>query len=852
MAWRCPAFAIGSPLAAIALAAGMMAAALTSPAQAQTTPSDSASFSGGQLLTQLGVTEQYRPDYPTALIDHRLVFAQYDKTGNAKEIISLDPETREGSVIASGLQNPEKIFFSDSAVTVVLEAGRLTVFDNATRKRRFHTRLPYEVKAATVVGNELWAAGSPAFALGLSRYDLSTGAKISERVSERSPGGSQPIFWKDKLVGVISGQVALYDDNLAQLASAPAPKSEIYGNLGCTVHAPTVHDDLLIYQVSCGRIVVFDLKRFTALYELERFDPSPFVAFDVVGDKLFVVPTEEQRKPRNGAVFDLATGRRLAVLPIDASGIAIRGGVMAAYLPRLSDEKRPIGFYRIDVSALGEAAQDKAVVEAHARAAAILERSGSVEDAIDAIEGASLEPLLARGSLGKEARAIALDYGAWLALTLDRREKGIALLEKLAAATPDDPVSRRRLGAAWLRDYLLTDAPESLEQARRLLAAEPDSPLAQLAPAPPPVARARPVDFGAFADHILFWRDKMVIGRWDEAPSVALYDRATLRPLSVTSIRPSDNEQQDAVGGITFAGDQVLAWLNYRYADAKRANLAIIDPQHGRVTLRSIDESVASSVVETPKGIATCSDLPGQQCILRDAKTFAAITEPFDCRLMELAGSASADQVTLGNLVAGGCKAAGGNDPLALSKDWIVTAAGQWPGPYSVAFRRLSGDGSWQSTDLKLAQWHGMIIPPGRDFAIAANQGTETARYRRLDFPSGVARTLLQLHVSRDVDRAWIANDRLLLVGLGHDIVVYDLENARLAGVLHGIIPTAFTDNGHGVDLAKITRIMIDGDHVIALTFRGEFTRLLDLPDLLRFAAEKGREIAAADAALRR
>src|SRR6185437_1203168 len=112
MAWRCPAFAIGSPLAAIALAAGMMAAALTSPAQAQTTPSDSASFSGGQLLTQLGVTEQYRPDYPTALIDHRLVFAQYDKTGNAKEIISLDPETREGSVIASGLQNPEKIFFS--------------------------------------------------------------------------------------------------------------------------------------------------------------------------------------------------------------------------------------------------------------------------------------------------------------------------------------------------------------------------------------------------------------------------------------------------------------------------------------------------------------------------------------------------------------------------------------------------------------------------------------------------------------------------------------------------------------------------------------------------------------------
>jgi hypothetical protein len=852
MAWRCPAFAIGSPLAAIALAAGMMAAALTSPAQAQTTPSDSPSFSGGQLLTQLGVTEQYRPDYPTALIGHRLVFAQYDKTGNAKEIISLDPETREGSVIASGLHNPEKIFFSDSAVTVVLEAGRLTVFDNATGKRRFHTRLAYEVKAATIVGNELWAAGSPSFALGLSRYDLSTGAKISERVSEHSPGGSQPIFWKDKLVAVTSGQVALYDGNLAQLASAPAPKSEIYGNLGCTVHAPAVHNDLLIYQVSCGRIAVFDLKRFTALYELERFDPSPFVAFDVVGDKLFVVPTEEQRKSKNGAVFDLATGRRLAVLPIDASGIAIRGAVMAAYLPRPSYNKRPIGFYRIDVSALGEDAQDKAVVEAHARAAAILERSGSVEDAIDAIEGASLEPLLARGSLGKEARAIALDYGAWLALTLDRREKGIALLEKLAAATPDDPVSRRRLGSAWLRDYLLTDAPESLRQARRLLAAEPDSPLAQLAPAPPPVARATPVDFGAFADHILFWRDKMVIGRWDEAPSVALYDRATLRPLSVTSIRPSDDEQQDAVGGITFAGEQVLAWLNYRYEDAKRANLAIIDPQHGRVTLRSIDESVASRVVETPKGIATCPDLIGQHCVLRDAKSFAAITEPFDCRLMELAGSASADQATLGDLVAGGCKAAGGDDPLAVSKDWIVTAGGHWPGPYSVAFRRLSGDGSWQSTDLKLAQWHGMIIPPGRDFAVAANQGTETVRYSRLDLPSGVARTLLQLHVSRDVDRAWIANDRLLLVGLGHDIVVYDLENARLAGVLHGVIPNAFTDNGHGVDLAKITRIMIDGDHVIALTFRGEFTRLLYLPDLLRFAAEKGREIAAADAALRR
>ncbi len=73
-----------------------------------------------------------------------------------------------------------------------------------------------------------------------------------------------------------------------------------------------------------------------------------------------------------------------------------------------------------------------------------------------------------------------------------------------------------------------------------------------------------------------------------------------------------------------------------------------------------------------------------------------------------------------------------------------------------------------------------------------------------------------------------------------------------MAGVLDGVIPEGFADNGHGVDLAKITRVMIDGNHVIALTFRGQYSRLLDLQDLLRFGAQRGRDIVAADVLLRR
>ena len=833
--------------ACLALAYAIAASSGSVPAASQTPPVGTAP-TDSELLTPVRFIAQYRPDYAKTVIDHRLLFPQFDSTGGTKEIISLDPETGDGTVVASGLIEPVRILFIDARAVIVLDGSEVVVFDTATGKARYRLKPAHVPKAAVVIGRELLlAGGSP---LSLDRYDLSTHAAIFSREGDNAL--QEPVFWKDKLVGVASGEVTLYDDHLDKIAAAPAPKNEPYGYGNCGIVDPRVYESRLVYQVSCGRLVVFDLERFATRYELARFDPSRFVAFDVAGNNLFAVPTEPDRKPDNGAVFDLASGRRIAVLSIDADGIAVRGTAMAAYLPEVSYYQRPIGLYSLDFFALSDAAQRNRITEAYASALRVLANSSSVEGAIDALESAPTEPLLADGHLDAQARAMALDYGAWLAGTFDRHDKGIALLERLATAAPDDPVARRRLGAALFRDYLLTDSPASLERARTLLSGivTPDSALAQLVPIPSPAARSTAIDFSDFAGEIVFWRDKIVIGRRDEAPSLALLDRATLQPWATIEIRPADEIHEDSIAGITFDGDQILAWMNYEDAEPGRANLAIIDPRSRWVTLRFLRGGGFDGVLVTRKGIVTCASF-AERCTFRNAKSFRPTSASFNCVLMALVGDDSIDQDGLADLVASGCDAVWGNMPVAISKEWIVTGIGVWPGPYAIAYRRLNGGGSSQSTDLELAPSNRVLIPDGRDYAIVANKQGETVRFSHLDFAGGTHRTLLQIAVPPHGGVIWTAADRLLLIGAGHDLIVYDLESEQIAGILRRVVPQGFLDNGHGLDRAEIDRLLVDGPHVIALTVDGQYSRLLDLPDLLRIAAQKRPYFTAVDRLLR-
>lgn len=817
---------------------------------------DAAAPALGQLLQPAGTAGQFRPNLLTTL-GNRLLFDRFDASGNSKEIVSVDPASGRSAVVAANLHQPV-ILFSDARRTVVaepyLENGPEVVVSNSpTGEQLNRLRIERMPDTATIVGQELRLGSTrkefpPRLAIDI--IDLSTNRQLAAHENWNVPDHSRPVFWNGRIVLVAPGVITFYDERLEKIASAPSVTDRIHARSYCGVIDPRVFASRLIYQTSCGRIVVFDLERRAVVHEFDRFDPSRHLALDLAGDLLFAVPIDDERKPRNGAVFDLAAGRRVAVLPLTADAIAVRDDMLAALAPRdVKDTSAPrsIALYRVNRDELSESAQDRALQGARTAARAVLARTGSFEDALDTIESVATDRLRDVGGLDPTLRAIALDRAAWLSATLDRRAEAIGVLERLLAAAPDDAVAKRRLGAALLRDHLLSGAQASLERARALLADRPE-----LLPAQPiaaPSARAAPIDFGVFSNRIVFWRDKMIIGRWrssNEPTTLMVYDRATLQPLWSRDIPQAAPGSEEEIEGLTFEGDRILAWMTARGHDGGR--VAVIDAASRRLTMRPV-RSAFEIVLQTPKGVLGCGWILGKQCALVDPRTFKA-SAPFDCDAMGLAGRDAADQEALGLLLASRCQSVRGR-LVALSSHWMLKSEGVWPGPFAVSYRRLQDGAPWQSSDLGLTREGDARIPAAAELAIIDNPRPALHRFIRLDFATGAHRSLFQVGDPDMAGVAWAATDQVLLVGSGRNLVLYDLANGRMAGVLQNIVGEDFRDNGHGVDRARIVRLLVDGARIIVLTFDGSYSRVLQMRDVLDHAGRTGPIFQAVDAMLR-
>jgi hypothetical protein len=483
----------------------------------------------------------------------------------------------------------------------------------------------------------------------------------------------------------------------------------------------------------------------------------------------------------------------------------------------------------VDRAELSDVAQERALEEAHARALGVLARSGSFDDAIDTLESAAVtDRLFDIEAPGQKLREIALDYGTWLSATLDRRAAGIKLVDRLVAAAPDDLVAKRRLGAALMRDYLLTGSQASLDHAQGLLADRPD--LLAARTASNPTARSTPIDFGAFPNRIAFWRDKVVVGgRRDKLATLGVYDRATLQPLWSHDIPHPSAQQDEDVEGLTFADDRVFAWLG--------ARVAVVDMASRAMTVRSLRAAYYDIVLQTPVGVLGCEAIALGRCALIDPKTLRT-TERFDCNPMQLAGRDAADQQTLGTLVAPRCQVDMRGQLIALGKHWMMTQNGSWPGPYALKYRRVQKGAEWRSSELSLLRESNARIIDARDGAIIDNPRPASHQLIGLDLKTGAYSTLLQLNDPDEAGIAWAIADQILMVGAGHDVILYHLANHHMAGALRNVTAEELEDNGHGVDNAKIVRLLVDGPRIIVLTFDGKYSRTLQTKDVLSYAEQ--------------
>lgn len=122
-------------------------------------------------------------------------------------------------------------------------------------------------------------------------------------------------------------------------------------------------------------------------------------------------------------------------------------------------------------------------------------------------------------------------------------------------------------------------------------------------------------------------------------------------------------------------------------------------------------------------------------------------------------------------------------------------------------------------------------------------QGAET-HYILHDVKTGQDLTLARLKPRLKDFPVMATYESFAFVGFGHDLLILDGVNKRIAHYERNFIPQEFEDNGHGLDTNHIDMLIVDGDRLIARTFYGHHSRILNLMALkksLGFPTDKAR-----------
>jgi hypothetical protein len=111
---------------------------------------------------------------------------------------------------------------------------------------------------------------------------------------------------------------------------------------------------------------------------------------------------------------------------------------------------------------------------------------------------------------------------------------------------------------------------------------------------------------------------------------------------------------------------------------------------------------------------------------------------------------------------------------------------------------------------------------------------TRNGRFIRVvNAPTGATQALFGVPTNRSRIPVAMLHKQVLFVGLSRDFLIFDLKSNRLQRYIKNFIPAGFKDNGNGLDMNRIDRLIIDRGRLIAITFYGENSQIVQLSDLV-------------------
>lgn len=785
---------------------------------------------GQNPLEIVQTTKEFRnDDHPAIQRNGRAIFSQFDRSGNTFEIVALNFVTMKTEVLANGLRGGHYIAQSDKYLVVGKEEGitrPLVVIDRASGKVLKQLKLQRPVTWGKIEGDKLIAfQGGFRFGAGTQEncevlvFELPT-LRILKKTTVI--GGNDVQTWNGMMLS-LGRDLAAYDSDLNEIFRVALPERKRGERYGCGNTGPLlVYQNTAVVVANCGEMWVLDLPKRTLVHTIPAY--SLFYAAAIMDGLLFTAPSGEPRQQNNAHVFDLATGKDLAVLPINASELFVEGDRLLA-VEREFAKPSPMTVYRVNTATIrGERWREQTILSECEKANEALSTYKDIYRAIDTCKLSGIEGLIVKGNIPPKLIPAAKQYASWLSNTLDLGRQAIPLLEVLIKEAPDQNLEIALANAKLTATILEGQSPGSLDQKVR------DLPFARVLEHGSQLkgSETKNIFFGSFSNLFHFSDSRIYIGRYASGASIGVLDRKTFDQIGEVAIALDDNTYQDNIFSITSDKNHIYASVGYRYEQAGRPNFFVINKSSLAVTKKSQIDAPGSLVMDGDNLLACgCGITTDGACKAINVQTFE--TRDVDDKIC--VPSAVFNAMDSNMLVAWKAKNGRGEQYVASTKDYLV-AKTYGPRDRSYTFYPKSGGAS---RTVGYGERDSVSWPRAIDgnIIVVTENTRDSVRIKEIDASTGTEITLFGVPIKSFRGPAIAASHGSMFVGIGRDLVIYNLSTRSVHRYIKDYI-AAPPNQASNIDANQITRLLIDEGRLLALTFRGENSRVTRVSDLTK------------------
>jgi hypothetical protein len=784
------------------------------------------------LVTIAKITGFSPTDFPITVYDERLFFSQYDKSGNNFDVIAFDITNQSSEYVLRGRYGGRFIAQNDKYL-IVSEKGRfanpLIVIDKATGKQVKQIKLFHPILWARIENNRLvaiqgsWLNSGYALTAPVLVFELPSLKLIK---SVEIIGGNDVQLWNGKTLSLGYNLIA-YDYNFNEIFKISLPERKRGEGVSCAATLPLrVYKDKAVVVTNCGEILIYDLPT----HRLERTIPAyaHFYAVAIMDGLIITTPISEPKQINSAHVYDLYSGKELAILPINATDLFVKGNRLLA-VEREFAQPSVMTLYSVNVAALrsGNWRIEQILNECQKAKKLLLDDSNNLYSAIELCKSAGIEGLINDTKNHNVVFPLVKQYALWLNKTFDRGHDAISILEKLQKISPDKEI-KQALTEARLKVKVLdsndipalTTEEQQTEFARVLDIGKQ-----------PTHAETKNIEFGVFSNLFHFSDNRIYVGRYGSrghiggGASIGVIDRNTFAQIASIPIAPNDDEYQDAIASITSDKKRIYVSVEYRYPQTGRPNFFIIDKTSLKILKKTQVKTQSTLIFENGRLMACdCFPIYDQSCQILNPVTFKTRDAPNKVCITTGGKDNNAVVPIQSNQ--------SGNRFIALTNDYLV-AHNYVPKNAPYLFYPRATNSKPISVQLSFDD------PLNRPISVSGNsllisEGSHKGQLLKIvSLPTGATKTLFGLQTSHSRNLIPLLYNQTLFVGFGHDLIIFDTKNNRLKRYIKNFIPAGFKDNGNGLDINRIDRLMIDRNRLIAITFYGENSQIVPLSDFI-------------------